>query len=145
MNTRKRILLAVALAAGLFAGVGLAYLLASRRRVFRDRMEPELILGVPLLADIPDFTQEGLTTLLPVRDEPRSASAEAFRFAAASLELKMNRQEAKSLAIISPTLGAGKSTVLANIALAAARQGSRVLVIDADFGNQALTTLLEGL
>jgi capsular exopolysaccharide synthesis family protein len=136
--------MAVALAAGLFAGVGLAYLLASRRRVFRDRMEPELILGVPLLADIPDFTQEGLTTLLPVRDEPRSASAEAFRFAAASLELKMNRQEAKSLAIISPTLGAGKSTVLANIALAAARQGSRVLVIDADFGNQALTTLLAG-
>jgi len=135
---------AVALMLGLAAGIGIAYLLASRRRVFHDRMEPELIIGVPLLADIPDFAQEGLTTLLPVRDEPRSASAEAFRFAAASLELKMNRQDVKSLAIISPTLGAGKSTVLANIALAAVRQGNKVLLIDADFGNQALTTLLAG-
>jgi capsular exopolysaccharide synthesis family protein len=136
--------MAVALVVGLFGGVGLAYLLASRSRVFHDRMEPELILEAPLLADIPDFAQEGLTTLLPVRDEPRSASAEAFRFAAASLELKMNRQDVKSLAIISPTLGAGKSTVLANIALAAVRQGNKVLLIDADFGNQALTTLLAG-
>jgi len=136
--------MAVALVVGLFGGVGLAYLLASRSRVFHDRMEPELILEAPLLADIPDFAQEGLTTLLPVRDEPRSASAEAFRFAAASLELKMDRQDVKSLAIISPTLGAGKSTVLANIALAAVRQGNKVLLIDADFGNQALTTLLAG-
>ncbi|NIA25550.1 MAG: AAA family ATPase [Gammaproteobacteria bacterium] len=136
--------LAVAIMLGLFGGVGLAYLFASRVRVFHDRMEPQVILGAPLLADIPDFTQEGLKTLLPVRDEPRSASAEAFRFAAASLELKMTRQNAKSLAIISPTLGAGKSTVLANAALAAARQGNRVLLIDADFGNQVLTALLAG-
>ncbi len=136
--------LAVALFVGLVGGFGLAYLVASRRRVFHDRTEPELILGVPLLADIPDFAQEGLTTLLPVRDEPRSASAEAFRFAAASLELKMSRQGVKSLVIISPTLGAGKSTVLANVAIASARQGNRVLVVDADFGNQALTRFLAG-
>lgn len=136
--------LAVAIMMGLLGGVGLAYLFASRLHVFHDRMEPQMILGAPLLADIPDFTQEGLRTLLPVRDEPRSASAEAFRFAAASLELKMTRQNAKSLVIISPTLGAGKSTVLANAALAAARQGNRVLLIDADFGNQALTELLAG-
>ncbi len=137
-------ILAVALFVGLVSGIWLAYVRASRRRVFHDRMEPELILGVPLLADIPDFAQEGLTTLLPVRDEPRSASAEAFRFAAASLELKMNRQGVKSLVIISPTLGAGKSTVLANVAIASARQGNKVLVVDADFGNQALTRFLAG-
>lgn len=136
--------LAVALIVGLLAGTGLANVVASRRRVFHDRMEPELLLEAPLLADIPDFAQEGLVTLLPVRDEPRSASAEAFRFAAASLELKMNRQDAKSLVMISPTLGAGKSTVVANISLAAVRQGNRVLVVDADFGNQALTRLLAG-
>jgi capsular exopolysaccharide synthesis family protein len=136
--------LALALLVGLFGGMGLAYFLVLRRRVFHDRMEPEVILGVQLLTDIPNFSEEGLKTLLPVRDEPRSASAEAFRFAAASLELKMNRQGIKSIVIISPTIGAGKSTVLANIAVAAARQGSSVLVVDADFGNQALTSMLAG-
>lgn len=136
--------MALALIAGLGVGMGLAFLLAMRRRVFHDRMEPEVVLGVQLLTDIPNFAEEGLKTMLPVRDEPRSASAEAFRFAAASLELKMNRQEARSIVIVSPTIGAGKSTVAANISVAAARQGNKVLVVDADFGNQALTSLLAG-
>lgn len=134
--------LAVALLAGLILGMGLAYLLASRRRVFHDRAEPQTVLGAPLLADISDFSEEGLKTRLPVRDNPRSAAAESFRFAAASLELQLARQGAKSLVVISATLGTGKSTVLANLALAAAREGTRVLVIDADFGNQDLTALL---
>ncbi len=135
---------AVALVAGLLAGVSLAYLLASRRRIFHDRMEPQSVIGVPLLADIPSFAEEGLKTRLPVLDQPRSASAEAFRFAAASLELKMASQQVKSLVVISGTLGTGKSTVVANLAMAAAREGSRVLLIDADFGNQDLAALLTG-
>jgi capsular exopolysaccharide synthesis family protein len=136
--------LAVAFVLGLLAGFGIAYLLASRRRIFRDRTEPQAFLGAPLLADIPDFAEEGLKTRLPVRESPRSAAAEAFRFATASLELKLASQQAKSLVVISATLGTGKSTVLANLALAAAREGNRVLLIDADFGNQDLTALLTG-
>ena len=134
----------MALILGLLAGVGLAYTLASRRRVFHNRKEPEAVLGAPLLADIPDFAEEGLKTRLPVRESPRSAAAEAFRFATASLELKLASQQAKSLVVISATLGMGKSTVLANLALAAAREGNRVLLIDADFGNQDLSALLTG-
>ena len=137
-------ILAVALILGLLAGVGLAYLLASRRRIFHDRKEPEAVLGAPLLADIPDFAQEGLKTRLPVQESPRSAAAEAFRFATASLELKLASRQARSLVVISATLGMGKSTVLANLALAAAREGHRVLLIDADFGNQDLSALLTG-
>ena len=137
-------ILAVALILGLLAGVGVAYLLSSRRRIFHDRKEPEAILGAPLLADIPDFAEEGLKTRLPVRESPRSAAAEAFRFATASLELKLASQQAKSMIVISATLGMGKSTLLANLALAAAREGNRVLLVDADFGNQDLTALLTG-
>jgi capsular exopolysaccharide synthesis family protein len=137
-------ILAVALILGLLAAVGIAYLLASRRRIFHDRKEPEAILGVPLLADIPEFAEEGLKTRLPVRESPRSAAAEAFRFATASLELKLASQQAKSLIVISATLGMGKSTFLANLALAAAHEGNRVLLVDADFGNQDLSALLTG-
>jgi len=128
---------------GLLAGVGTAYLLGTRRNVFHDRLEPEQVLDAPLLAEIPEFGDEGLDTSLPVRDQPRSAAAEAFRFAATSVELKMLNRGVKTVAVLSATLGAGKSTVLANLALASARKGTRVLLVDADFGNQALTALLK--
>jgi len=43
---------------------------------------------------------------------------------------------------VSAQPGDGKSVVAANSALAAARSGSRVLALDADFGNLKLTALL---
>ena len=137
-------ILAIALVLGLVLGTGLAHILDTKLRTFRTRSEPEEILGAPLLADIPDFAQEGVDSSLPVRDAPRSAAAEAFRFAAASLELRMRSQDAKVVLVVSSTLGHGKSTCLINTALASARQGHSVLVIDCDFGNQDASTLLRG-
>ncbi len=48
----------------------------------------------------------------------------------------------RSLAVVSGRIHDGKTTVATNLALAAARRGSRVLVIDADFGDQRLNQLL---
>ena len=44
--------------------------------------------------------------------------------------------------MVSGHMGDGKTVVAANTALASARQGNRVLVIDADFGDQRLARLL---
>lgn len=135
---------------GAIVGAGIAFLLAQRKRRFVDRAEPELILGVPLVTDIPTFTQERLKTMLPVVEAPESASAEAFRFVAAGITVQQvdrsgNGSAAfKTVAITSAGLFDGKTTVAANTAFAAAREGGRVLVIDADFGNEALTRLLAG-
>jgi len=46
------------------------------------------------------------------------------------------------VAVTSAGLADGKSVVATNTALAAAKEGKRVLLIDADFGNQATTMLL---
>ena len=137
-------ILAVALILGLAAGAFAAYLLATRLRNFRTRAEPATILRAPLLTDIPDFGMEGVESSLPVRDAPRSAAAEAFRFAAASLELQMSARDARVVMVVSSTLGHGKSTCLINTALASARQGLSVLVVDCDFGNQDSANLLRG-
>ena len=137
-------ILAVALVLGLGAGSFLAFLMATKLRTFRARSEPAVFLRAPLLSDIPDFELEGVESSLPVRDAPRSAAAEAFRFAAASLELQMRSRAAKVVMIVSSTLGHGKSTCLINTALASARQGHSVLVIDCDFGNQDSSSLLRG-
>lgn len=134
---------------GLVLGAGLAVLLTSRRRRFGTRSEPELVLGARLLADIPNFKDERIGSTLPVVDAPTTASAEAFRFVSASISLQQKWPEREdgsknflSIVVLSAGLFEGKTVVTANTALAAAREGHRVLVVDADFGNQQLTELL---
>ena len=136
--------LAAAIVLGLAVAAAITYFLASRRRAFGSRTLPELVLNAPLLAEVPDFTLEGIKSSLPVTQAPTSASAEAFRFAAAAVDIRASAAGAKSLMMVSATLASGKTTAAANTAIAAAREGLRVLVIDADFGNQELTGMFLG-
>ena len=125
---------------GLLA-LGLAYALVNWRRQFDSSTEPESILDAPFLAEIPRWS--GTAKLpLPVRDDPRSTVAEAFRFASATIDIRMGNDQFKSVNFISAKTGEGKSTLVANTALASARTGKRVLLVDADFGSQASSKLL---
>jgi Mrp family chromosome partitioning ATPase len=54
----------------------------------------------------------------------------------------MGNDQFKSVNFISARTGEGKSTLVANTALASARTGKRVLLVDADFGSQASSKLL---
>ena len=116
---------------GALIGAGVAYLLALRRRVIIDRNAAELILAAPLIAAVPDFRQEGISSTLSVRAAPRSASAEAFRFAATALDLSRTAPsgttltEGKVVAVTSAGIEDSKTVVAANTALAAAREGKR--------------------
>lgn len=144
-STSGRVFIALAgLALGAFIALGVAYALVSARRRFSDRMQPSAALGIPFLADIPRFDSSSMETGLPVRDNPRSAAAEAFRFAGSGMEFRMERVGAKSVMTVSGLVGDGKSTVIANTAIAVARMGKRVLIVDADFGNQSISRLLLG-
>ncbi len=136
---------AIGLVAGLIAGVGLVYALAVRRRRISGRQDASLIYGVPMIAETPAFRVRGGD--LPVAADPYSPVAEAFRFAASSVErICTARAVPQSLAFVSPLAGAGKSTVIANLALAMAEGGTRLLVVDADVANGGLTArLLPGI
>ncbi len=155
--------LAVALVFGLLVGAGLSYVLALNSRRFQHRHEPELLLAAPLLAEVPEFDDDpAVDTDLPVRDAPVSASAEAFRFVVTALDSQLaahsegpagpapapspgrRRSVARTLAVVSAAPGDGKTVTAANLAFAAARDGKRVLAVDADFGEQRLIELLVG-
>jgi Mrp family chromosome partitioning ATPase/capsular polysaccharide biosynthesis protein len=136
--------LAVALIVGLALGVTVAYFRTVSRRKVTDRSEPEPLLGVPMLTDVPDFETERLESKLPVRDHPRSAAAEAYRFAATSIIAAGEGEGIHSVLVVSPTLGQGKTTTVVNVALAAAINGRSTLVLDCDFGNQQSSSLLLG-
>jgi Mrp family chromosome partitioning ATPase len=144
----------IGLVIGLLVGVALAYARASRRRGFIDRQDPAALYGVPLIGAIPAFDEKGapwsnanVARGLPVTANPDSAVAEAFRFAAGFLErIRAERGPQLSLVFVSPRSGTGKSTVVANLALAIADGGTHVLAVDADAGNGNLTArLLPGI
>ncbi len=144
---------AVGLMLGVLLAAGTAYLLALRKRTFSERGQPELVLGVPLLAEVPNFRAERIGRELPVWTHPSSVSAEAFRFIASAVDVEMEQSLpaegngahlVRCFIVVSPSIDDGKTIVVANTALASVRQGKRVLAIDADFGHQKLSTLLAG-
>jgi Mrp family chromosome partitioning ATPase len=126
----------------------LAFMIAAARAYFRaiksDRIEsidyPEVLIGAPLLAEITDFESEGLKTQLPVRDDPRSMAAESFRFLAAATDIKLAGLRPRSIAVVG-SASDGHTATAANLGLAMAKQGARVLLLDADFGNQSLSAM----
>ena len=131
----------IGLVIGLVLGGALAYARASRRRGVASREDAAVIYGVPLLGEFPAFEAgnkalsnwDVASDLLPVITDPHSAAAEAFRFAAGSIEqVRAVRGPRLSLVFVSPRAGGGKSIVVANLAFALAGGGTRVLVIDAD-------------
>jgi Mrp family chromosome partitioning ATPase len=124
------------LIAGVLIGAVASYIVANRRRRINGRLEPELLLERPFLAEIPDFSRERLPSDLPSFDSELSAAAEGFRFAADALE------SGRTYAVISAVSGDGKSVTAANIAMTAAKSGRRVLVMDGNLDGQGLSWLL---
>lgn len=135
---------------GAAVGSALALPLSRGRRRFASRGEPERMLGLPLLADVPNFLEERIDTNLPVVEVPGSASAESFRFVSAAIALQRGRVLAEgspaftTVVTTSAAISGGKTTTVANTAFAAAMGGKRVLAVDADFSNPGLTTTLVG-
>jgi Mrp family chromosome partitioning ATPase len=142
---------AVGFVIGIVIGAGLAYARATLRRRFAHGRDPAALYGVPLIGEIPAFEAEKTSRsnrtpaggLLPMAADPQSAVAEAFRFAAGSVErIRAERGPRLSLVFVSPLACAGKSMVIANLALAIAEGGTRVLAVDADAGDGDLTARL---
>lgn len=70
---------------------------------------------------------------LVMRDDPSSLSAEAFRTLKINLDFFNVDNNLKTLAITSSSPGEGKSTAIANLAIAFAQAGKRVVLVDCDF------------
>jgi capsular exopolysaccharide synthesis family protein len=80
-------------------------------------------------------------TTLTMLAEPRSPAAEAYRSLAANLQFAHADRQLQTIGITSPAAGEGKSTTVANLAIALAEGGRRVIVVDADLRRPGLHTL----
>jgi non-specific protein-tyrosine kinase len=73
--------------------------------------------------------------------EPHSAAAEAYRSLAANVQFAYADRQAQTIGITSAAQGEGKSTTVANLAVALAQSGRRVIVVDADLRRPGQHTL----
>jgi capsular exopolysaccharide synthesis family protein len=72
---------------------------------------------------------------------PRSAAAEAYRTLRTNIQLSSIDSPVRALLVTSASADEGKSTTLANLAVAFAQAGQRVVIVDSDLRRPSLHTI----
>ncbi|MGB6059091.1 MAG: polysaccharide biosynthesis tyrosine autokinase [Microthrixaceae bacterium] len=123
---------------GLLLGLGMA-LIADMRDKSLHTDEEVLELGAgPILAHIP-FDSTAETAPLTISDGSKVLQAEAFRKLRTNLQFINVGHDIRVVVVTSSVTGEGKSSTCANLGLAMAATGRRVLVIEADLRRPMLS------
>jgi Mrp family chromosome partitioning ATPase/capsular polysaccharide biosynthesis protein len=130
---------AVAAILGLLAASAYAWWRAEHTQSAERRQDAAAVLGAPLLGEIPDFSTVGITDAVPTVTAPKSVAAEAYQFVVASLEFALDSSGGSSVLLTSASPADGKTTTALNLAVAAAKDGRKVLLVDADERVRGLT------
>jgi polysaccharide biosynthesis transport protein len=127
---------------GLLLGLCLAFVAEAVDRRVRDADELEATLGLPLLGRVPEPAREfrrGDT--LAMLANPSSPDAEAYRVVRMNFQFLNADARAKLIMMTSSVAREGKSTTVASLAIALARTGHRVALVDLDLHSPALHRL----
>jgi Mrp family chromosome partitioning ATPase len=122
---------------GLALGIALSYLFEAFDTRVRSEAELEAQLGgLPLLARIPKprRTDNGLVMAV----DATAPEAEPFRVLRTNLDFVNLEARARVILTTSATASEGKSTTVSNLAIAMARAGRRVILVDLDLRQATL-------
>ena len=126
--------LGIAAILGLIMGSILAVAREWMYPTLRSEAEVKTSIGVPVLGAIPHFPGASSPEALgwAVHLDPQSEAAEAYRAVRTSVQFGTDGA-ARTIVLTSPSPRDGKSTLASNLAIAIAKAGKTVLMIDADF------------
>jgi capsular exopolysaccharide synthesis family protein len=130
---------------GLLLGLGVAFLLERFDRRIREPKDLEGIYGLPLLGVVPEsdaLSRSGMSKK-GTREALPASEAEVFHLIRAHLRYFNVDRELRTLMVASAAPGDGKTTVARHLAAAAARMGSRVLLLEADLRRPTLAQQLD--
>lgn len=129
-------------AVGFSIAFGLAYFFAVTDHRLRSADDVRKHLGLSVLGQVPSFSASSLQLAAKARPDldptlfyltrPGSVEAEAYRSIRTSLFFRCQRLGLKVIQVTSAEPQDGKTTVAANLSLAMAHAGKKVLLIDAD-------------
>ncbi len=132
---------ALAAFAGLILGVGLAFLREALDVKIHTVEELESLTTIPILGtiDMLPRSMRGDGRIVTLED-PRNPTSEAYRRLRTNIDFMNFNRDLKSILVTSPLPGQGKSTTIANLAIALLRTGKRVAVIEGDLRRPSLHT-----
>jgi polysaccharide biosynthesis transport protein len=134
---RRNALLGLLLGAAL--GIGVAFLWEALDRRIKSEEDAERHLGMALLTRLPKppSALAGANKLVML-EAPDSQGAETFRQLRTALEFASLSQRPTTIAVTSAMPQEGKSTTVANLAVALARAGQNVALVDLDLRKSML-------
>ena len=108
-------------------GVGVAFLLHYTDNTVKTAAEAERLLGLPVLTAVPGSKAHSL---------PRQACPEimdvAYQMLTSNLWISSQAGESNSVVVVSAEPDAGRSVTASNLAVSLAKDGARVILVDAD-------------
>jgi tyrosine-protein kinase len=125
---------------GILIGLGLAFAADALDRRVRTVEEAEEQLGLPLLARTPPPPRRSRNGIA-MFDDPDSPYAEALRRLATNIVFSNPDRTARTLLFTSALQQEGKSTTVANLSVALAAAGNRVVLVDLDLRRPSLASL----
>ncbi len=123
--------LVLGLLVGLALGLGLAVLRDVLDNRIRTERDVKSVTEAAIVGGIAFDPKAGARPLI-VQDDPRSPRAESFRSLRTNLQFLGAGRSSHSFVVTSSIESEGKSTTAANLSIALAAAGSRVVLVDAD-------------
>ncbi|MAT15899.1 MAG: hypothetical protein CMJ46_11600 [Planctomyces sp.] len=128
---------------GISLGVGVIVVLEALDDRFRSADEIKYHLNLPVLAMVRRMEETGGYAIDAVQTHvnPNSVESEAFRTLRTAISF--NTHESRRLLVTSTEKSDGKTTVMANLAVAFAQANKKTLIVDTDMRRPGMTNLLE--
>lgn len=119
---------------GLALGVGVAFLRERLDDRLRGRTDLEKYAAAPVLAIVPAVPEwrRSKQTMLVTLQQPQSAASEAYRTLRTGVLFAAGQQHLEVILLTSANAGEGKSATTANLGVALAQSGKRVIMISGD-------------
>ncbi|MCW2570994.1 MAG: Tyrosine-protein kinase Wzc [Frankiales bacterium] len=124
---------------GLLVGLGLALALDGLDRTVKTAAQAHQLLDTPVLGAVPRLGRKRAVVMAPAGNDPVS---EAYRSLRTAVRFVNPDHPVRCFAVTSPAEGDGKTTTAANLAVALAESGQRVVLIDADMRRAGLAPML---
>ena len=142
ISPRKVIDLTLGVLIGLVLGIGAAVMRNTLDNRIRDENDAAAIAGAPVLGSIADDPKAEKRPLI-VFEDPFSVRAEAYRQLRTNVHALSSDRSLRSIVVSSAVASEGKTLIAANLGIAFAQAGYRVILVDADLRRPRLAELLE--
>lgn len=128
---------------GALLAIGAVFAIEYFDTSIRSASDIAVLTGMPILAVIAKLRGRNPANTLITLQKPESADADAYRMIRAQIEFASTERPLRTLVVTSAQPREGKSVTAANLAIALAQTGLRVILIDANLRRPALHTLFQ--